>query len=239
MNNLVETVQTLRANLGNLTGRDREFADSLLGQFQDRGRLSEKQWPWLAKLATRATQAPREAVAVNLARVIALLDTAAASGLKRPRIVLRINDSLSVALKIAGPQARVPGSVNVVAKVPYSEFERPTWYGRITRAGMFEPSQADAPAELVPALIALAADPASAAAAQGHMTGACCFCRITLTDARSVAVGYGPTCAENYGLPWGAVPIAEPAERVACEPMPGDAPIPRAGERDIFGLLPL
>jgi len=28
---------------------------------------------------------------------------------------------------------------------------------------------------------------------------------VTLTDPRSVAVGYGPDCADNYGLPWGAL----------------------------------
>jgi hypothetical protein len=31
----------------------------------------------------------------------------------------------------------------------------------------------------------------------------CCFCGRVLTDPRSVRWGYGPTCAENFGLPWG------------------------------------
>jgi hypothetical protein len=53
------------------------------------------------------------------------------------------------------------------------------------------------------ALASLAADPAAACSAYGHLTGACCFCRLPLTDARSVAVGYGPICAGNFGLPWG------------------------------------
>jgi Family of unknown function (DUF6011) len=31
----------------------------------------------------------------------------------------------------------------------------------------------------------------------------CCFCSRLLSDPRSVRWGYGPTCAEKYGLPWG------------------------------------
>jgi hypothetical protein len=53
------------------------------------------------------------------------------------------------------------------------------------------------------ALRAIAGDIAGAAAAWGHLTGTCTFCGLPLEDARSVAVGYGPTCATNHGLPWG------------------------------------
>jgi hypothetical protein len=37
----------------------------------------------------------------------------------------------------------------------------------------------------------------------------CCFCGRDLDTAESISVGYGPTCAANHGLPWGA--MAEPA----------------------------
>lgn len=37
----------------------------------------------------------------------------------------------------------------------------------------------------------------------GHTTGSCVFCSRHLTDERSIAVGYGPVCAEREGLPWG------------------------------------
>lgn len=46
---------------------------------------------------------------------------------------------------------------------------------------------------------------ADEAAAFGHLTGRCVFCTAHLTDARSITVGYGPTCAQNHGLPWGEV----------------------------------
>lgn len=38
----------------------------------------------------------------------------------------------------------------------------------------------------------------------GHVTGQCVFCARRLTDERSIAVGYGPVCAEHNALPWGA-----------------------------------
>jgi hypothetical protein len=47
---------------------------------------------------------------------------------------------------------------------------------------------------------------ADEAAAFGHEHSRCVFCSHKLSDekdGRSVDVGYGPVCAEKYGLPWG------------------------------------
>lgn len=46
---------------------------------------------------------------------------------------------------------------------------------------------------------------AEQAARFGKLWGSCVFCSRLLTDERSVAVGYGPVCAEHNGLPWGEV----------------------------------
>lgn len=45
---------------------------------------------------------------------------------------------------------------------------------------------------------------ADEAAAYGRATDHCVFCGHGLEDERSTTVGYGPVCADNYGLPWGA-----------------------------------
>ena len=58
-------------------------------------------------------------------------------------------------------------------------------------------------------------DPVSCATLYGKETGACCFCGQALTDSRSVAVGYGPICADKWGLPWGEIktePVVELAD---------------------------
>lgn len=52
----------------------------------------------------------------------------------------------------------------------------------------------------------LADNPETIASLHGKQTGQCCFCSRLLTDDRkgySVDVGYGPICAQRYGLKWG------------------------------------
>lgn len=44
---------------------------------------------------------------------------------------------------------------------------------------------------------------AEEAKAFGDSTHHCVFCHKGLTTKESKAVGYGPVCADNYGLPWG------------------------------------
>lgn len=44
---------------------------------------------------------------------------------------------------------------------------------------------------------------ADEAALFGHTTHRCVFCARKLSRGESTAVGYGPDCASNYGLPWG------------------------------------
>ena len=45
-------------------------------------------------------------------------------------------------------------------------------------------------------------------------SGRCCFCHQSLDDERSTARGYGPVCAEHFGLPWGSRPSEFAAEAV-------------------------
>lgn len=47
---------------------------------------------------------------------------------------------------------------------------------------------------------------AETAAAFGQLYGICISCSRTLTDERSIHVGYGEKCAENHGWPWGERP---------------------------------
>jgi hypothetical protein len=45
--------------------------------------------------------------------------------------------------------------------------------------------------------------------ANGKKYSHCCFCGLELTDAPSLAAGYGPICADKWGLPWGDAPEEE------------------------------
>jgi hypothetical protein len=198
-----EALSTLKANLANLPVRDKDFASSLLSQFDRKGDLSDKQWPYVIKLAKAATgvvEKPKAVDVGSMAPLIALFKKAKAH-LKRPAIVLHNAEVGEIRLSEAGQTARVPGAINVTT--PGSFGER-IWYGRVTVDGSFQQSpKVVAPTALVEALRLFASDPVGQAAKHGHLTGRCCFCNRRLEDERSTAVGYGPVCADHFGLPWG------------------------------------
>lgn len=190
-----------------LSGRDLEFAESLVQQHKRRG-LSPKQGTWVVRLIDRATLPPQTPTAVGdgFKAVIELLDRAK-TRLKHPKLLVSVLGQ-DLRLSIAGDSAKVPGSVTLTSADRDAEGAR-QWFGRVTRDGVFEPSGAldgKTQTAIAAALKALAVDPAKAAADYGHLTGVCCFCGIGLTDERSTAVGYGPTCARKWGMPWGAKP---------------------------------
>jgi hypothetical protein len=191
---------TLLANLANLNAGDQRFAASLLGARNP----SEKQSFWIAKLAERATApapAPRATTAIGSLTGIKALFDKARQHLRHPAIVLNVESVGPVKLSVAGAKARVPGSINVATNAPYGES---TWFGRILEDGNFEASPREAtPPTLTAKLSAFACEPAKVAAEHGKLTGSCCFCNRALTDARSTTVGYGPVCADNFGLAWG------------------------------------
>ncbi len=196
--------EILRANVDKLNDRDQRFAYSLLGTRNP----SAKQAHWIGVLAERAATAGKEPEPVarieNVGGIVALIE-GGARRLKHPKVVFQAGE-MTLRLSVAGERSSAPGSVNVTSDD--RGFAARTWYGRITTGGAYEPNNRIDSAEqgdILEALRKFAADPAGVAAAYGHAVGACCFCSITLTDPRSVGVGYGPDCAENYGLPWGAL----------------------------------
>lgn len=71
------------------------------------------------------------------------------------------------------------------------------------------PTETCCPSWVVEGILALEEDPKKLALLQGKQTNCCMFCRKELTDARSVYFGYGPVCAENWGLPYRMTPEAE------------------------------
>ena len=182
-----------------------DFAHSLIAQYDQRGDLSGRQWPYVHKFAMDLDAAPVAAPAVedlNLHGIVDLLDRAAAAGqgkpLKNPKIVVSI-DGVDIKLSLAGDRARKPGTVNVTDLGSYGNN---TWYGRILRDGKLEPSRNMTEA-VRERLIALNVNPVGFAAEYGRLTGNCCFCNSGLKTPESTEAGYGPTCADNWGLPWG------------------------------------
>lgn len=204
-----DRIDTLNTVHHQLPQRDRDFAVSLLDQYARKGSLSDKQWPYVERLIATAKGGPREPAKVvaagGLGAIHALFDKAR-KHLKHPAIVLAAPTSWTAAtelrISIAGEQSRQPGSVFV------KERGGPAYYGRVSLDGSFVPGRdlghANAIEALRGVLTEFAADPAGVAARFGKLTGRCCFCNQALSDGRSTAVGYGETCAKNFGMPWGA-----------------------------------
>jgi hypothetical protein len=185
----------LRQSLPRLSGRDRETAESLLASRS----LSPKQAALAASLTDRAKALPAPSTD-GLEPIVAIL-TAAGTKLKWPVIRFAAGD-IRFRLSLTGPQSRDPGSVSVTSDE--KSFQDRAYFGRINPLGTFESGHkhAQAAAEIGAALVAFAAAPAAQARMYGQRFGRCCFCGLELTDGRSVDAGYGPICADKFGLAW-------------------------------------
>ena len=158
-------------------------------------------------IAERPAQAAVEVG--DLSGILAMFATAR-THLRYPAVVLD-----GVRVNVAGDRAREPGSLTVTTPQK-GEDGRRAWLGRVTLAGIFEPAR-DADPAIAQRLREFAADPAGVAAAYGRLHGICCFCRKPLRDERSTSVGYGPDCADHYGLAWGAAPRRRAASHFTAE----------------------
>lgn len=185
----------LAAALPALSPNDRTFALSLLASA---GRWSSKQEYWAAKLADRATAPQVAPEVIDVSGILALL-TRAGAKLKRPKVRLETASGQRVVLSIAGDRSRYTGSVMLTDGRPFGEN---TYFGRIDPTGALTAAHAMT-AEVLDLLRRFATDPAGTGSVIGKAIGSCCFCSRQLETKESLAVGYGPVCAENYGLPWG------------------------------------
>jgi hypothetical protein len=146
--------------------------------------------------AGQQTMAP----SLDMSGVNKLFDTAIANGLKYPKIRLQTSTGQPVALSRAGKYSKHKGQIMVTDG---ERFGVNKYFGRVTETGVWVPSQLPQP-EVRVLLEKLSTNPAETAAQYGKLTGNCCFCLRPLfgEDGRSTAVGYGPICAEKFGLPW-------------------------------------
>jgi hypothetical protein len=197
-------ILTLEANLNKLPKSQLGFAQSLISQYKRKGSLSAPQWFHVERLTNIVVNNIPERSTIeigDLSKIVELFETAA-EHLKWPAIRLQLNDE-QIKLTMAGAKASVPGSINVAQLMPAGE--RNIWYGRIRDDGKFEisPAHSALPDGLIELLEEFAEDPARVAAEHGKLTGHCCFCNKHLENENSTEVGYGPICADHYGLPWG------------------------------------
>lgn len=201
---MLNRIETLKTGFPQLPAKDQDFAKSLVRQHASKGHLSEKQWLWVDKLADVIEGVPDFTVAQKpdcgpYARVIAMFLKAQSPKLKSPNMTLSIGSGHDVMLKLRdgkfGPWIKL-------------ETKWSTVHGLIDAKGFltvktYSHSQEKVEKAMHRALGALMADPAGFASAKGKELGCCIFCNSELSDEKSIAWGYGPTCAKNWGLPHG------------------------------------
>lgn len=137
---------------------------------------------------------------VNAASLLAAFD-AAAENLQYPKLVVELEDVGRVKVKRAGKRSIHVGCLFIDDGKAWGDETR-RYFGKVDLEGNFHPGR-DCPQSVIDFVTHASEDLAGFAGQQGRQIGACCFCSKELTDSRSTEVGYGPTCAGHYGLPWG------------------------------------
>lgn len=191
-------VAALQAVMGSMSARDAEFAGSLVTNFYRFGRLSDKQFAWVDTLTQRVTNpapAAPAAVQVNVQQIQAMFDRAGKT-LKRIKVKLQSVEGQPVAFGRAGPASKYAGQILVTDGGPFGANK---YFGRIDANGDFHATR-QAGADVVALVQEFAAEPEATAGKYGRLTGACSFCNHSLKDSRSTELGYGPVCAQRFGL---------------------------------------
>lgn len=158
------------------------FAADLLANYRKWRRLSEKQWSWVHFLIQPKKEEPQP------------------NSLKMPRTI-----ELITKVDLQWPKLRVNllGQDIVIKKCRRGVglLIDDEWVGYLDGALKRELTQ-----EEKAVLLLVELDPVGVATLHGKKTGSCCFCGRHLETTESVTAGYGPVCAEKWGLPWGDVP---------------------------------
>lgn len=203
----------LEVLLPKLPEKDRYFAADLIKKGRKYG-ASEGQMKWVNILIDRANGVQPEKIIGDVGSFMGVyaLFAKAKQALKFPKLRLSVK-GMPLVLAVAGEKSIKPGMINVSDGGPFGHNK---WYGRIAPDGSWELPQKEYPeiGEVAGLLRRLSEDPHKAASDYGKLTGYCCFCQKPLSDEKSVAVGYGPVCADKWGLKeqWkNAVPVLEAA----------------------------
>jgi hypothetical protein len=200
--NQTEQIAALTAALPNLDTRSAVFARSLLTQYNSRGTLSVRQWPYVMALVTQANRPAARSLTNDDS-------TLPADGVQ----VLRERFAYAL-LRGTRPSVRVPfggATYRIAAPSATSSYAgRPVLFVRRNDVyvGRIEADHFIAARDVTPdtlgSLRLILREPVDTLARIGRSTGTCCYCARELTDPRSVHHGYGPICAGHYGLPWDA-----------------------------------
>lgn len=190
--------EELKKHLDEMSEGDFNLADSLITQFTQELTLSKKQWFWVQKLSQRYSNV--EPLYGNYNAILVMFRLAASNGgLKRPKIRLVSDRDRFIQLNF-DPEETSRIKVYVDGWQGHGKRK----YAGEIREGQLFPYDLECMTEDVRLkLQEFALDPAKVAKACAAKLGICSFCGSRLSDPESKSRGYGPVCAEHYGLIWG------------------------------------
>lgn len=204
---LLDAIKVLDARWKELPVDKHEFAASLAKQFKSKGCLSDKQWPWVEKLADAIQCAGvpdfTQAEEKEIGEMMGLVDFFAKAKEKMKWPVLVVHTGVfGFRISPATSLGKNPGAVYVKGN------KTGQYVGMVGSKGDWCPANAWSPhsasgASLHALLVKLSRHPAETLSEQGLANGKCCMCNTALTDPISMAVGYGKVCAQHFGLPYG------------------------------------
>ena len=208
--NCAEVITDLKTFIAEnlLPARDHKFASDLIAGkygFEKRGYLSQGQMDWVGVLTDRALGlevVPTTTEVGNLEGLVELFE-AALENAKRPKIVLT-SAGQKIKLTVAGPKSKYHGCIMITDGGPYGDNK---WFGTVNPVdGTWLPSKSTTEDQITiikRVLEAFANNPHKAAMTYGKAMHNCCFCSKQLDTKESQFAGYGPVCADKWGLPWG------------------------------------
>lgn len=232
MNNTMEAqdlahkIEMISLHIDQLPERDRGFAQGICDYYNKHGALSPKQSPYADKFFDKiqnplipqpnnsyikTTRPPSRQSTSGALSIISALQTARKEKLIAwPRLRYYLLPSEVVAcnfakiiFKRAGDHSRSEGSCTIVGKKESVESDDTASFllGRIELNGdlLLYPQASPAVIELLERIIS---GGLHSFVKNGKEVCSCCFCGISLTNFISIHHGYGPICADNYGLPW-------------------------------------
>lgn len=224
LENLTDNMDSIMDRILSLPSFNQSFAKSMYEGFQKYSSLTPKQLPYAVQMwqflnmvcdsaeeledrhATSSVrgQTPAE-LPVKAPELIALMQKAYDSGILWPRIRLHlrkgeyslVNGIRQLTIQRLSDSSKYPGSILI--KVYNSD----DWIVRLYindnyswHPGWYYKTQLQQGIRQIVQL------PITEIIARAKELGTCCFCGHELENSISVAHGYGPICAANYGLPW-------------------------------------
>lgn len=188
------------AALAWLNSNNGDFAASLLDQVKKRGDLTPKQLQavyesiareedWAKQREQKATQTQ-----IDMSDLLNRFALALKAGIKRPKV-----NTGDLLFSLAPAHGHNAGCVYV--KGEKDDYGDRPYLGKITPEGKFFAGRG-VEDDVKQRIAEVGADVVGSAKAHGAQHGNCCFCSRDLTTDESVSNGYGPICADRYGLPW-------------------------------------